>query len=155
MSEEEKNQQETIEELIKKIKNRQLPPDTSHNSSPDDNQKTHVHDERIAIYETYKPYQHESLEDQNKRLREEVKNRAFKILWAELFFLVGLILLAGFGHKTNWFYLNDFVITAFSTGCLVQTFFIIRYITVNLFPNNNFHKSNPKGDTHIHHHHHK
>ena len=107
-------------------------------------------EKRNTSTEDYVDSQNTQLQQQIIDFRDFLKSRSFRILYTELIFLAVLILLQGF--KWWEFHINDWVIGIVSSGCLFQTFLIIRYIAVNIFPNNN---NKSKGETNVHHHHHK
>lgn len=71
--------------------------------------------------------------DLQRKLRIQLKDASFKILYYELVFLAILILFQGAG----WIKLNDWVFGLITNVCILQTFLIIRYIALHLFPNNN------------------
>ncbi len=75
-----------------------------------------------------------------RKMRVSVESRAFMILYAELSVLGIVVFLQGF--KLGGFFLNDWVFGIISSGCLLQTFGIIRAITINLFPNHKKSNSN-------------
>lgn len=68
-----------------------------------------------------------------REMRESVKQQAFLILVIELAALGVVVFLQGF--KLWGFNLNDWVFGTITSGCLLQTFGIIRNITLHLFPN--------------------
>lgn len=73
-----------------------------------------------------------------REMRESVKQQAFLILIVELAALGIVVFLQGF--KLWGFSLNDWVFGTITSGCLLQTFGIIRNITLHLFPNDSKNK---------------
>jgi hypothetical protein len=69
-----------------------------------------------------------------RSLRKEVKDKSFNILYAELVFLALLIIFQGFNIWN--FRLENWVFGVITNVCILQTFLVIRYITIHLFPNN-------------------
>lgn len=71
---------------------------------------------------------------QQLEFRKHVKRHLFFLLYLEIAILIILLALQGF----HWFgfTLNNWAFGFFINGCLVQTFFLIKYIVHNLFPTN-------------------
>ena len=69
---------------------------------------------------------------QHYDFRKSIKNNVLIVLYAEIVFLMGLIVFQGFHF---WrFELNGWVFGLFVNGALLQTFFLIRHIVTHLFP---------------------
>ena len=70
---------------------------------------------------------------QKRELRKLIQSKIFWTLWVQLAFLFTLLLFQGF--KWHGFNLNDWAFGILANGTLVETFFIVRFIVVHLFPN--------------------
>lgn len=69
---------------------------------------------------------------QRRHLRSLIQSKIFYTLWGQLAFLFILLLLQGF--KLWGFALNDWSFGILVNGAIIQTFFIVRFIVVHLFP---------------------
>lgn len=82
---------------------------------------------------TFAQHQKAIAEQDFRKLRAEVGRKIIWTLWAELVFLAILIGFQGF--KWFEFNLNEWAFGLFVNGVVWQTFFLVRMIVQNLFPN--------------------
>lgn len=78
------------------------------------------------------PAHEEAYHWQQLEFRKQVKSHLFFLLYLEIAILIILLPLQGL-HLLG-FNLNDWAFGFFINGCLVQTFFLIKYIVHHLFP---------------------
>lgn len=73
--------------------------------------------------------------EQFLKFRESIKTHLVVLLYLEILLLSAILLLQGFG--LGGFSINNWAFGFFVNGCLVQTFFLIKYIVKHLFPEAN------------------
>ena len=106
-----------------------------------DIQDTTEIEEKNIIFEKYRKSEKSNFSDMDSSLenkvndqllgfRRHLKNYLMVLLGAEIFFLMAMITCQGLKLIS----LNDWFLSIFSNVCLIQTFFLIKWIVSHIFP---------------------